>query len=217
MANLKDTNIKKEELDYLFNLGEFSKEYDLQKFEQDFLKHGIPLKDEKGKPQLDMKRNIIINCKKIDDLLKKVKIADPACGSGAFPLGLLNEIVRARNVLTFYINMTEFFKEKEKEKKKYWKRKFESDEKRSLYNLKLETIQNCLYGVDIEPSAIDITKLRLWLSIIIDSDNNNVRPLPNLDFNFMIGNSLIDEFEGMKLFDETLLNDEVLKKETNKG
>ena len=217
LANLKDTNIKKEELDYLFNLGEFSKEYDLQKFEQDFLKHGIPLKDEKGKPQLDMKRNIIINCKKIDDLLKKVKIADPACGSGAFPLGLLNEIVRARNVLTFYINMTEFFKEKEKEKKKYWKRKFESDEKRSLYNLKLETIQNCLYGVDIEPSAIDITKLRLWLSIIIDSDNNNVRPLPNLDFNFMIGNSLIDEFEGMKLFDETLLNDEVLKKETNKG
>ncbi|MEF2600765.1 MAG: type II restriction endonuclease, partial [Fusobacterium mortiferum] len=143
LANLKDTNIKKEELDYLFNLGEFSKEYDLQKFEQDFLKHGIPLKDEKGKPQLDMKRNIIINCKKIDDLLKKVKIADPACGSGAFPLGLLNEIVRARNVLTFYINMTEFFKEKEKEKKKYWKRKFESDEKRSLYNLKLETIQNC--------------------------------------------------------------------------
>ena len=119
--------------------------------------------------------------------------------------------------MTFYINMTEFFKEKEKEKKKYWKRKFESDEKRSLYNLKLETIQNCLYGVDIEPSAIDITKLRLWLSIIIDSDNNNVRPLPNLDFNFMIGNSLIDEFEGMKLFDETLLNDEVLKKETNKG
>jgi len=217
LTNLKDTNIKKEELDYLFNLGEFSKEYDLQKFEQDFLNHGIPLKNEKGKPQLDMKRNIIINCKKIDDLLKKIKIADPACGSGAFPLGLLNEIVRARNVLTFYINMTEFFKEKEKEKKKYWKRKFESDEKRSLYNLKLETIQNCLYGVDIEPSAIDITKLRLWLSIIIDSDNNNVRPLPNLDFNFMIGNSLIDEFEGMKLFDETLLNDEVLKKETNKG
>lgn len=207
LTNLKDTDIKKEELDYLFNFGEFSKEYDSQKFEQDYLKKGLPLKNEKGDSELTMKRNIIVNCKKIDTLLTNIKIADPACGSGAFPLGLLNEIVRTRNILTFYINMTEFFKEKEKESKKYWKRKFSSDEKRSLYTLKLETIQNCLYGVDIEPSAIDITKLRLWLSIIVDSDNDNVKPLPNLDFNFMIGNSLIDEFEGMKLFDESLLNE----------
>lgn len=207
LTNLKDTDIKKEELDYLFNFGEFSKEYDSQKFEQDYLKKGLPLKNEKGDSELTMKRNIIVNCKKIDTLLTNIKIADPACGSGAFPLGLLNEIVRTRNILTFYINMTKFFKEKEKESKKYWKRKFSSDEKRSLYTLKLETIQNCLYGVDIEPSAIDITKLRLWLSIIVDSDNDNVKPLPNLDFNFMIGNSLIDEFEGMKLFDESLLNE----------
>lgn len=106
---------------------------------------------------------------------------------------------------------------KEKDEKNYWKRIDKKQKERKLYKLKLKTIQNCLYGVDIEPSAIDITKLRLWLSIIVDSDNNNVRPLPNLDFNFMIGNSLIDEFEGMKLFDETLLNDKVLKKEISKG
>ena len=73
-----------------------------------------------------------------------------------------------------------------------------------------------MYGVDIEPSAIDITKLRLWLSILVDSTNNNVRPLQNLDFNFMIGNSLIDEFEGMKLFDESLLDDKVLEKKVKK-
>lgn len=162
-----------------------------------------------------MPREIIANSKLIDELLIKVKIADPACGSGAFPLGILNEIVRARNVLTFYINMIEVLKEKDE--KNYWKRIDKKQKERKLYKLKLETIQNCLYGVDIEPSAIDITKLRLWLSIIVDSDNNNVRPLPNLDFNFMIGNSLIDEFEGMKLFDETLLNDKVLKKEISKG
>lgn len=211
LTNLEGKNITKNDLEYLFSLGEFTKEYDQQIFEKDYLSDNKPL----SKDIFGMPREIIANSKLIDELLIKVKIADPACGSGAFPLGILNEIVRARNVLTFYINMIEVLKEKDE--KNYWKRIDKKQKERKLYKLKLETIQNCLYGVDIEPSAIDITKLRLWLSIIVDSDNNNVRPLPNLDFNFMIGNSLIDEFEGMKLFDETLLNDKVLKKEISKG
>lgn len=201
LTNLEGKNITKNDLEYLFSLGEFTKEYDQQIFEKDYLSDNKPL----SKDIFGMPRNIITNSKLIDELLIKVKIADPACGSGAFPLGILNEIVRARNVLTFYINMIEVLKEKDE--KNYWKRIDKKQKERKLYKLKLETIQNCLYGVDIEPSAIDITKLRLWLSIIVDSDNNNVRPLPNLDFNFMIGNSLIDEFEGMKLFDESLLNE----------
>ena len=201
LTNLEGKDITKDDLEYLFSLGEFTKEYDQQIFEKDYLSDNKPL----SKDIFGMPRNIIANSKLIDELLIKVKIADPACGSGAFPLGILNEIVRARNVLTFYINMIEVLKEKDE--KNYWKRIDKKQKERKLYKLKLETIQNCLYGVDIEPSAIDITKLRLWLSIIVDSDNNNVRPLPNLDFNFMIGNSLIDEFEGMKLFDESLLNE----------
>lgn len=201
LTNLEGKNITKNDLEYLFSLGEFTKEYDQQIFEKDYLSDNKPL----SKDIFGMPREIIANSKLIDELLIKVKIADPACGSGAFPLGILNEIVRARNVLTFYINMIEVLKEKDE--KNYWKRIDKKQKERKLYKLKLETIQNCLYGVDIEPSAIDITKLRLWLSIIVDSDNNNVRPLPNLDFNFMIGNSLIDEFEGMKLFDESLLNE----------
>lgn len=201
LTNLEGKDITKDDLEYLFSLGEFTKEYDQQIFEKDYLSDKKPLE----KDIFGMPRNIITNSKLIDELLIKVKIADPACGSGAFPLGILNEIVRARNVLTFYINMIEVLKEKDE--KNYWKRIDKKQKERKLYKLKLETIQNCLYGVDIEPSAIDITKLRLWLSIIVDSDNNNVRPLPNLDFNFMIGNSLIDEFEGMKLFDESLLNE----------
>lgn len=201
LTNLEGKDITKNDLEYLFSLGEFTKEYDQQIFEKDYLSDNKPLE----KDIFGMPRNIITNSKLIDELLIKVKIADPACGSGAFPLGILNEIVRARNVLTFYINMIEVLKEKDE--KNYWKRIDKKQKERKLYKLKLETIQNCLYGVDIEPSAIDITKLRLWLSIIVDSDNNNVRPLPNLDFNFMIGNSLIDEFEGMKLFDESLLNE----------
>ena len=198
LNNLEGKDITKNDLEYVFNLGEFTKEYDQQIFEREFLEEKKPLKDEKGNSRLGMPRNIIIHSKLIDDLLAKVKIADPACGSGAFPLGILNEIVRARYILQFYIHLLEFFLEKDE--KKYWAKK-----NKSMYSLKLDTIQNCLYGVDIEPSAIDITKLRLWLSIIVDSSNFDVKPLPNLDFNFMIGNSLVDEFEGIKLFDEKLL------------
>ncbi|WP_270749831.1 Eco57I restriction-modification methylase domain-containing protein [Fusobacterium hominis] len=209
LTNLAEKEITKDDLEYVFNLGEFTKEYDQQIFEREFLGEKKPLKDEKGNSRLGMPRNIIIHSKLIDELLAKVKIADPACGSGAFPLGILNEIVRARYILQFYIHLLEFFIEKDE--KKYWAKK-----NKSMYSLKLYTIQNCLYGVDIEPSAIDITKLRLWLSIIVDSSNYDVRPLPNLDFNFMIGNSLIDEFEGIKLFNDSLLNDEILEKELKK-
>ena len=210
LSHLEEKGISKEDLEYLFNLGEFTKEYDEQIFEKDYLKDEEVLK----RGIFGMPRNIIIYSKEIDELLKKVKIADPACGSGAFPLGILNEIVRARNVLTFYMNMIEVLKEKDE--KNYWSRLDKKQKSRTPYKLKLYAIQNSLYGVDIEPSAIDITKLRLWLSILVDSTNNDVRPLPNLDFNFMIGNSLIDEFEGMKLFDETLLDDKVLEKKVKK-
>ena len=210
LSHLEEKGISKEDLEYLFNLGEFTKEYDEQIFEKDYLKNEEELK----KGIFGMPSNIISHSKEIDELLRKVKIADPACGSGAFPLGILNEIVRARNVLTFYINMIEVLKEKDE--KNYWSRLEKKQRSRTAYKLKLYAIQNSLYGVDIEPSAIDITKLRLWLSILVDSTNTDVRPLPNLDFNFMIGNSLIDEFEGMKLFDESLLDDKVLEKKLKK-
>lgn len=210
LSYLEEKEINKEDLEYLFNLGEFTKEYDEQIFEKDYITDSKKL--EKG--ILGMPINIITYSKEIDELLEKVKIADPACGSGAFPLGILNEIVRARNILTFYINMIEILKEKDE--RNYWSRLDKKQKSRTPYELKLYAIQNSLYGVDIEPSAIDITKLRLWLSILVDSTNNDVRPLPNLDFNFMIGNSLIDEFEGMKLFDESLLDDKILEKKMKK-
>lgn len=211
LTNLEGKDITKEDLEYLFNLGEFTKEYDQQIFEKDYIADKKPL----TRNIFGMPRNIIVHAEYIDRLLADVKIVDPACGSGAFPLGLLNEIVRARNILTYYINMTEILTEKDE--KNYWKRIDKKERERSLYILKLYSIQNSLHGVDIEPSAIDITKLRLWLSILVDSNNDNVKPLPNLDFNFMIGNSLVDEFEGIKLFDESLLNDDILEKELGKG
>ncbi len=125
--------------------------------------------------------------KNVDDLnklLKEIKICDPAVGSGAFPVGMMNEIIKARQILGYFL----------------------TEKQKSDYDLKRETIENCLYGVDLMPSAVDICKLRFWLSLIVDEvDMKNIKPLPNLDNKIMCGNSLIEEFEGVKLFDENLI------------
>lgn len=145
------------------------------------------------------------NAKKIDNALLNVKIADPAVGSGAFPLGMLNEIVRARMNLTQYMadDVNSIHRGNDNAKG------------RRPYDLKLQTIQRCIHAVDIERSAVDIAKLRLWLSLVVEeNDFKNVKPLPNLDYNIMVGNSLLEEFEGVKLFNEKLLeekNKEIVK------
>ena len=112
-----------------------------------------------------------------DSYIRNVKICDPAIGSGAFPMGLLNELVRCR----VFINA--------------WAK----DEKGNLLEgdyaaLKTEIISNNIYGVDIEKGAIDIARLRFWLSIIVDEQTPHV--LPNFDYKFMQGNSLIPTFDG---------------------
>ena len=109
--------------------------------------------------------------------IRNVKICDPAIGSGAFPMGLLNELVRCR----VFINA--------------WAK----DDKGNLLEgdyaaLKTEIISNNIYGVDIEKGAIDIARLRFWLSIIVDERTPHV--LPNFDYKFMQGNSLIPTFDG---------------------
>jgi hypothetical protein len=136
------------------------------------------------------------NAKKVDDALDDIRIADPAVGSGAFPLGMINEIVRARMNLTLYLLPDEYV----------FKRDYAIPEQRKPYNLKLRTIQHSIHAVDIERSAVEITKLRLWLSLVVDEENfSEIRPLPNLEYNIMCGNSLLEEFEGMQLFNEALL------------
>ena len=120
----------------------------------------------------------------VDRLLCSIRVVDPAVGSGAFPVGMMNEIVKARSILT----------------------PFFAGGDRSVYELKRQAIEQSLYGVDLDSSAVDITKLRFWLSLIVDEENiETIRPLPNLDHRIMCGNSLVDEFEGVRLFDESLL------------
>ena len=107
---------------------------------------------------------------KIADKLKAVKILDPACGSGAFPMGLLNRI----------IDILERISPNE-----------------DIYELKLSVIENCLYGCDIQSIAAQITKLRFFISLICNCEKDASKPnfgiptLPNLETNFVSANSLI--------------------------
>jgi len=122
----------------------------------------------------------------IDAALAKIKVCDPAIGSGAFPVGMLHEIVQAREVLGV----------------------LQSAPARP-YDLKKHAIGHSIYGVDIDPSAIDIARLRLWLSLIVDEDDyDEIDALPNLDYKIMQGNSLIEEYEGVKLFDKTFIGED---------
>ena len=119
----------------------------------------------------------------IDQRLKDVKICDPAIGSGAFPMGLLKELFLCRTALEG------FSQEKAAEIKKH-------------------IIQQNIYGVDIERGAVDIARLRFWLSLIVDEETPQA--LPNLDFKIMQGNSLLERYKGVDL--SKLLPEKVVDK-----
>lgn len=106
----------------------------------------------------------------INSLLNKVKICDPAIGSGAFPMGLLHEIFALKGLIAFELGFTAW----------------------SPARVKERIIENSIYGVDIEEGAVDIARLRFWLSLVVDEPEP--RPLPNLDYKIICGNSLISRY-----------------------
>ena len=114
----------------------------------------------------------------IDEALKDVKICDPAIGSGAFPMGLLKELFQCRTAL-------------------------EGIEQSKAAEIKKHIIQQNIYGVDIERGAVDIARLRFWLSLIVDEETPQA--LPNLDFKIMQGNSLLEQYKGVDLSNITEL------------
>lgn len=121
-------------------------------------------RQEFSKPQKQAIIKAIENC----------KILDPACGSGAFPIGLLQNLVHVLEKLD-PVGST-----------------------KDLYERKLQIIQNCIYGVDIQPIAVQISKLRCFISLLAEDelddakDNRGIEPLPNLEMHFVAANSLID-------------------------
>ena len=138
--------------------------------------------------------SVATNAQILDRLLNDVTVCDPAIGSGAFPVGMMHEIVRARLALTASLE------------KRGQAKTLGDGMPRTAYGLKRHAIHHSLYGVDIDPGAVEIAKLRLWLSMVVDEDDiRDIQPLPNLDYKIMQGNSLLDEFEDIRLFDEKVL------------
>ncbi len=148
--------------------------------------------------------------------LYKCKILDPACGSGAFPMGVLQQMVHILNeldpdnamwkemMMEQAINETSHaYKNATPEERATQisdiERSFDETINKPDYARKLYLIENCIYGVDIQPIAIQISKLRFFISLVIDQkilpdkpeDNFGIRPLPNLEAKFVAANTLI--------------------------
>ena len=104
------------------------------------------------------------------DFLEKIKVLDPACGSGAFPIGFLNQTLKIIMQL---------------------------DGDYDSYKKKKTLIENCIFGVDIEPLAVEMTRLRCYLSLVVDA--TKIEALPNLEFKFVCANSLV----GLPDFEES--------------
>lgn len=173
------------------------------------------LDDDINNPTTDDEKQKIVNA------LEKVKILDPACGSGAFPIGALQKIVF---ILQQIDPNGKLWKEKQLAKadpefRKDIEKRFSNKE----YNFirKLGIIRDCIYGIDIQPIATEISRLRCFLTLIVDeqvddeAENRGIKPLPNLDFKFVTANSLIglpkvNEPQG-SMFDDYQKIDELKK------
>ena len=142
-------------------------------------------------------------CKKISEKLHQIKIIDPACGSGAFPMGVLSRMVELLD-------------------------KLDIENQKSHYDLKLHLIEECIYGVDIQSIAAQISKLRFFISLIVEQEkmdfskeNYGVHTLPNLETKFVTANTLINARKQKEsfssLFDSAISNIKESLVETRKA
>lgn len=167
-VNHQKTLVPREDIECLIKKGEFAIENDMAKLDGT-KSYSFKLPD-----------TIIKNAAPLDEQLASIKVCDPAIGSGAFAVGMMHEIVKARRVLSTYLGPKQ--------------------SNQTQYDLKRTCIQESIYGVDIDPGTIDIAQLRLWLSLVVDEDDyQSIRPLPNLDYKIMQGDSLIEDFHGISL------------------
>lgn len=167
--------------------------------------------------------------------LYNCKVLDPACGSGAFPMGILQQMVHILSridpdnkmwkeiMLQKAIDETsEAYRNSSNEERKELiadiERSFDESINRPDYARKLYLIENCIYGVDIQPIAIQISKLRFFISLVVDqntntdpTDNFGIRPLPNLEAKFVAANTLI----GLDKKNASLFDSEEIKAKEN--
>ena len=139
---------------------------------------------ENNKIDIKFSNNLL---KKIDETITNIKICDPAVGSGAFLIGMLNYLINIKKLILYLIN---------------------SEVKINTNKIKRKFIEKNIFGVDIDEGAVEICKLRIWLALIID-DEMVSRTLPNLDFRIIQGNSLIEEHLGVNLDIDTTHNEQL--------
>ncbi len=125
---------------------------------------------ERGQPDTFLRKYLVRDGAKIEAALDRVKICDPAIGSGAFPIGLLQVVFAIKSTLDLTLDRAQ---------------------------AKRDLIQNCIHGVDLDSGAVDVARLRFWLSLVVDEEEPT--PLPNLDYKIMQGNALLEWFEDIAL------------------
>lgn len=116
----------------------------------------------------------------VDEAVARIRVLDPAVGSGAFLLGMMGEIVRLRRLCHRVIDGRDA-------------------PTRDLWNWKLHAIERSLFGVDINPTAIELCRLRLWLSLLVEEESGQVYPLPNLEYRTVTADSLRDFVGGIEV------------------
>ncbi len=146
----------------------------------------------------------------IINAIESLKILDPACGSGAYPIGALQKIVYILQQLD--PDCTLWLEKKLQGVPDLYKQKIINEVKQNPfdYTRKLDVIKNSIFGVDIQPIAVDVSRLRCFLTLVVESEiddskpNRGIEPLPNLDFKFVCANTLIPlpKSENTGLFDD---------------
>ncbi len=144
--------------------------------------------------------------KKVLELLGDIRVLDPACGSGAFPIGAMQRIVFALGRLDPDAQnwLEQQIAKLPSELRQSIKSQYSSQN--LDYVRKLTVIRSSIFGIDIQPVAIEIAKLRCFLTLIVDQTvssrkkNRGIQPLPNLDFKFIAADSLIPLVESANIF-----------------
>ncbi len=146
----------------------------------------------------------------IINAVESLKILDPACGSGAYPIGALQKIVYILQQLD--PDCTLWLEKKLQGVPDLYKQKIINEVKQNPfdYTRKLDVIKNSIFGVDIQPIAVDVSRLRCFLTLVVESEindtkpNRGIEPLPNLDFKFVCANTLVTlpKSDSTGLFDD---------------
>lgn len=176
----------------------------------------------------------LFSAQEVNDLLKaidEIRVLDPACGSGAFPMGMLHKLVFVLRKLDqenrhwreiqkqrAIKETTDVYAMVDQEERRLRLLEIEEAFENNLtdYGRKLYLIQNCIYGIDIQPIAVQISKLRFFISLVVDQriddskENRGIRPLPNLETKFVAANTLIGIDRPAQL---TFRNPDIDKKE----